>query len=336
MKFTKLGTTGVEVSRICLGCMSYGDPKRGNHSWSLPEEESRPFIKRALELGINFFDTANSYSAGSSEEITGRALQEYANRDEIVLATKVFHPTGRGPNQSGLSRKAIMSAIDASLTRLGTDYVDLYQIHRFDDRTPIEETMGALDDLVTAGKVRYVGASSGAAWQFAEALHAAERNGWARFVTMQNHYNLLYREEEREMIPLCEHEGIGLIPWSPLARGRLTRPWDTVTARSETDEFGQRLYVDDDRRIVDEVATVAEDRGISPAQVALAWLLSRRAVDAPIIGATKLEHLDDAVAAVDVELTDDECKRLEDPYVPHRIAGHTMPRTDWGGRRAPR
>jgi aryl-alcohol dehydrogenase (NADP+) len=322
MQYTKLGSTGVDVSRICLGCMSYGVPERGGHPWSLDEEASRPFFQRAVELGINFFDTANVYSDGTSEEITGRMLQEYANRDEIVLATKVFSPMGRGPNRMGLSRKAIMAAIDASLQRLGTDYVDLYQIHRFDARTPIEETLEALHDVVKVGKARYIGASSGYAWQFAEALHVADRHGWTRFATMQNHYNLLYREEEREMMPLCERQGIGVIPWSPLARGRLTRPWDTATARSETDEFGQQLYVDDDRRVVEEVAGIADERGIPAAQVALAWLLSRPAVDAPIIGATKLEHLDDAVAAVDVELSEEECKRLEAPYQPHRIAGH--------------
>jgi 1-deoxyxylulose-5-phosphate synthase len=322
MKFTKLGSTGVDVSRICLGCMSYGVPERGGHPWSLDEEASRPFFQRAVELGINFFDTANVYSDGTSEEITGRMLREYANRDEIVLATKVFSPMGRGPNRAGLSRKAIMTAVDDSLRRLGTDYIDLYQIHRFDARTPIEETLEALHDVVKAGKARYIGASSGWAWQFAEALHVADRHGWTRFVTMQNHYNLLYREEEREMMPLCERQGVGVIPWSPLARGRLTRPWDTSTARSETDEFGQQLYLDDDRRIVEEVAAVAADRGIPAAQVALAWLLSRPAVDAPIIGATKLEHLEDAVAAVDVELTEEECKRLEAPYLPHRVAGH--------------
>jgi 1-deoxyxylulose-5-phosphate synthase len=302
--------------------MSYGVSERGGQPWARDEEASRPFFQRAVELGINFFDTANVYSDGTSEEITGRMLHEYANRDEIVLATKVFSPMGRGPNRAGLSRKAIMAAIDASLQRLGTDYVDLYQIHRFDARTPIEETLEALHDVVKAGKARYIGASSGFAWQFAEALHVAERHGWTRFATMQNHYNLLYREEEREMMPLCRRQGIGVIPWSPLARGRLTRPWDTSTARSETDEFGQQLYLDDDRRIVEEVAAVAAERGIPSAQVALAWLLSRPAVDAPIIGATKLEHLDDAVAAVDVELSDDECKRLEAPYLPHRIAGH--------------
>jgi 1-deoxyxylulose-5-phosphate synthase len=322
MEFRKLGSTGLDVSRICLGCMSYGVPDRGGHPWSLDEDASRPFLRQAVELGINFFDTANVYSDGTSEEIVGRLLGEFANRDEIVIATKVFSPMGRGPNLGGLSRKAVMSAADASLRRLGTDYIDLYQIHRWDARTPIAETLEALHDLVKAGKVRYIGASSMWAWQFSEALYTAEQHGWTRFATMQNHYNLLYREEEREMMPLCVRQGIGVIPWSPLARGRLTRPWDSSTARSETDEFGQRLYVAEDRQIVDRVAAVADARGVPAAQVALAWLLSRPAVDAPIVGATKPGHLEDAVAALDVELSAEERAQLEEPYVPHRVAGH--------------
>ncbi|MBY8887454.1 aldo/keto reductase [Streptomyces sp. PTM05] len=322
MDYAKLGTTGLDVSRICLGCMSYGDPKRGNHPWSLDEEASRPFIRRAVEAGINFFDTANVYSDGSSEEIVGRALAEYANRDEIVLATKVHGRMRSGPNGGGLSRKVILSEIDHSLRRLGTDYVDLYQIHRWDPVTPIEETLEALDDVVRAGKARYIGASSMYAWQFAKALHTSERHGWARFVTMQDHYNLLYREEEREMLPLCRDEGVGVIPWSPLARGRLTRDWDTGSARSETDEFGKRLYRESDRAIVDAVAEVAAERGVPRARVALAWLLRQPGVTAPIVGATKPEHLDDAVASVDLTLTDEECARLEAHYTARDIAGH--------------
>ncbi|CAM2151457.1 1-deoxyxylulose-5-phosphate synthase YajO [Pararobbsia alpina] len=324
MEFTKLGRTGVEVSRICLGCMSYGAPDRGTHAWTLDEDKSRPFIKKALDLGINFFDTANVYSAGTSEEIVGRALTEYAKRDEIVLATKVHGRMHEGPNGAGLSRKAIMSEIDASLRRLGTDYVDLYQIHRWDYTTPIEETMEALHDLVKAGKVRYIGASSMYAWQFAKALHVAERHNWTRFVTMQNYVNLLYREEEREMLPLCEAEGVGVIPWSPLARGRLTRDWDAHSARAETDEFGKSLYAhtaDADRQVVEAVAEVAKQRGIPRAQVALAWVLQKSAITAPIVGATKTEHLDDAVAALSVKLTADEIDKLESRYIPHAIAG---------------
>jgi 1-deoxyxylulose-5-phosphate synthase len=323
MKYRKLGRTGLDVSAICLGCMSFGEPERGGHPWSLPEEASRPLIRQALELGINFFDTANVYSAGSSEEITGRALAEFADRDEIVLATKVHGPMRRGRNAGGLSRKAIMTEIDQSLRRLGTDYVDLYQIHRWDPRTPIEETLEALHDVVKAGKARYIGASSMWAWQFSQALYLAEQHGWTRFVSMQDHYNLLNREEEREMLPLCLAEGVGVIPWSPLARGRLTRDWDEVTERSQTDEFGQRLYglVDSDRAIVDAVTTVADKRGVPRAQVALAWMLSKPAVTAPIIGVTKPHHLDDAAAAVDLELSDDEIALLEEAYVPHPVAG---------------
>ncbi|EIV91459.1 aldo/keto reductase [Frankia sp. QA3] len=321
MQYTKLGSTGLDVSRICLGCMSYGEPGRGAHPWSLDEDRARPFFRRAIEAGVNFFDTANVYSAGSSEEITGRALAEYANRDEIVLATKVHGPMRRGPNGRGLSRKAIMSEIDASLKRLGTDYVDLYQIHRWDPRTPIEETLEALHDVVKAGKARYIGASSMHAWQFAKALFVADAHGWTRFATMQNHYNLIYREEEREMLPLCADQGVGVIPWSPLARGRLTRDWDVTTARTEADEFGRKLYAEGDRAIVDEVARIGAERGAGRAQVALAWLLSRPQVAAPIIGATRLSHLDDAVAAVDLTLTEDEIAQLEKPYTPHQIAG---------------
>ena len=322
MKYTKLGNTGLDVSRICLGCMSYGVPERGTHPWSLDEGASRPLIKQAVEAGINFFDTANVYSDGTSEEIAGRALTDFAHRDEIVLATKVHGRMRRGPNGAGLSRKAIMSEIDASLRRLGTDYVDLYQIHRWDRATPIEETMEALHDVVKCGKARYIGASSMYAWQFSKAQYVAAAHGWTPFATMQNHYNLLYREEEREMLPLCADLGVGVIPWSPLARGRLTRPWDASTARSETDEFGKTLYQPDDELIVDAVAKVAEGRGISRAQVALAWVSRHPTVDAPIVGATKPEHIADAVASVDVELTDDEVAMLEAPYTPHAIAGH--------------
>ena len=322
MEYVKLGSTGLDVSPVCLGCMSYGEPGRGPHPWSLDEETSRPFFRRAIEAGINFFDTADVYSAGSSEEITGRALRDFARREEIVLATKVHGRMRPGPNGAGLSRKAIMTAIDASLARLGTEYVDLYQIHRWDPTVPIEETLEALHDVVKAGKARYIGASSMYAWQFSKALYLASQHGWTRFATMQDHYNLLYREEEREMLPLCADQGIGVIPWSPLARGRLTREWDAATARSETDAFGQRLYPAEDRLIVEQVARVAEARGVPRAQIALAWLASRPAVTAPIIGATRPQHLDDAIAALDVRLTPEEIDQLEKPYVPHRIAGH--------------
>jgi aryl-alcohol dehydrogenase-like predicted oxidoreductase len=324
MDYVKLGRTGLDVSRICLGCMSYGVPERGIAPWSLNEEESRPFIKRALELGINFFDTANVYSDGTSEEIVGRALKEFAHRDEVVIATKVHFRMHPGPNGAGLSRKAIMSEIDKSLRRLGTDYVDLYQIHRFDNTTPIEETMEALHDVVKAGKVRYIGASSMYAWQFLKAQHVAERNGWTKFVSMQNLLNLLYREEEREMLPLCREEGISVIPWSPLAKGRLTREWDEKTARSEIDEAGQRLVaamVDADRKIVERVAEVAAKRGITRAQVALAWVLQKEPVTSPIVGATKPNHLEDAVAALSVKLDANEIASLEEPYVPHKVYG---------------
>jgi aryl-alcohol dehydrogenase (NADP+) len=301
--------------------MSFGEPDRGGHPWTLGEEPSRVIIKRSIEAGVNFFDTANVYSAGSSEEIVGRALADYAQRDEIVLATKVHGQMRPAPNGGGLSRKAIMAEIDNSLRRLGVDYVDLYQIHRWDYQTPIEETIEALHDVVKAGKARYVGASSMYAWQFAKALYTADLNGWTRFTAMQNHYNLIYREEEREMLPLCEDQGIGVIPWSPLARGRLTRDWEAASARGETDEFGRTLYRDEDRVIVERVAEVAEKRGVPRAQVALAWLLGQSSVTSPIIGATKVSHLDDAIAAVSLELTEDEMLSLEEPYAPHEVAG---------------
>jgi aryl-alcohol dehydrogenase (NADP+) len=319
--YVNLGRTGLKVSRICLGCMSYGDPQRGSHQWSLPQDEAAPFFTQALDAGINFFDTANVYSDGSSEEILGATLLRQVPREQLVIATKVHGKMRKGPNGAGLSRKAIFDEIDASLRRLGTDYVDLYQIHRFDYRTPIEETLEALHDLVKAGKVRYIGASSMHAWQFAKALYLADRHGWTRFVSMQNHYNLIYREEEREMNPLCLDQGVGLIPWSPLARGRLTRAWDEQTSRSETDEFGKTLYDEADRTIVDAVGEVAAARGVSRAQVALAWLLSRPGVAAPIVGATKPAHLDDAVNALGLTLSDDEIARLEQPYRPHEVAG---------------
>jgi aryl-alcohol dehydrogenase-like predicted oxidoreductase len=322
MEYTKLGSTGLDVSRICLGCMSYGRPDAGGWPWSLDTDDAKPFFSSALESGINFFDTADVYSAGTSEEITGRWLNEMADRDEIVVATKVYNRMRKGPNGAGLSRKAILTGIDASLRRLGMDYVDLYQIHRFDYDTPLEETLEALHDVVKAGKVRYIGASSMWAWQFAKALHLQDANGWARFVTMQDHYNLLYREEEREMLPLCADQGVGAIPWSPLARGKLTRDWDDSTARSETDEFGKKLYQDSDRHIVEKVAEIAEKRNVSRAQVALAWVLANPVVDAPIVGATKLHHLSDAVAAVELELDERELAELSETYAPRGVAGH--------------
>ncbi len=322
MRYTKLGPTGLDVSAVTLGCMSWGDPSRGGHPWVLDEEAGRGIIRDALEAGINFFDTANVYSGGSSEEITGRALKEFAPREDVVLATKVHGRMRPGPNGAGLSRKAIMHEIDASLTRLGTDYVDLYQIHRWDSHTPIEETMEALHDVVKAGKARYLGASSMFAWQFAKAQHTADLGGWTRFVSMQNHYNLIYREEEREMLPLCADLGVGVLPWSPLARGRITRDWDQTTARAETDEFGATLYRDEDRAIVETVATVAERRGVSRAQVGLAWLLAQPTVTSPIVGVTRPQHLADAVAAVDLTLDADDVEELGAGYVPHAIAGH--------------
>jgi aryl-alcohol dehydrogenase-like predicted oxidoreductase len=324
MEYTNLGKTGLKVSRICLGCMTYGLPDRGAHSWTLNEEQSRPLIRQAIELGINFFDTANTYSDGTSEEIVGRALKDFARREEIVVATKVYYPMREGPNARSLSRKAIMTEIDASLTRLGMDYVDLYQIHRWDRTTPIEETLEALHDVIKAGKARYIGASSMFAWQFSKALYKADQHDWSRFVSMQNHYNLINREEEREMLPLCAGEGIGVIPWSPLARGRLTRDWDETTRRTETDEFGKTLYtssVESDRKVVESVAEVAGNRGVPRAQVSLAWLLSKPVITAPIVGASKPHHLDDAVAALSLRLSHDEIRRLEEHYIPHPVVG---------------
>jgi aryl-alcohol dehydrogenase (NADP+) len=321
MDYVRLGNTGLQVSRICLGCMSFGVPDRGNHAWTLDEEASRPIIKQALELGVTFFDTANVYSDGTSEEIVGRALRDFSSRDEVVIATKVHGRMRPGPNGGGLSRKAIMTEIDHSLRRLGTDHVDLYQIHRWDPLTPVEETLEALHDVVKAGKARYLGASSMWAWQLSKALHLADARGWTRFVSMQDHYNLLNREEEREMLPLCADEGLGVIPWSPLARGRLARGWDEATERSATDEFGRSLYVESDRAIVERVASVAADRGVPPAQVALAWVLAKPVVTAPIVGATRLGHLEDAVAAVDLELSAEELAALEAPYTPHAVVG---------------
>jgi aryl-alcohol dehydrogenase-like predicted oxidoreductase len=321
MEYTTLGNTGLEVSRITVGCMSWGDGGT-TRPWTRDEGFAEETIKAALDAGINFFDTANVYSGGTSEEFTGRSLWKHADREDVVLATKVHGRMRPGPNGAGLSRKAILHEIDASLSRLETDHVDLYQIHRWDPATPIEETMEALHDVVQAGKARYLGASSMYAWQFAKAQQVAERHGWTPFVSMQNHYNLIYREEEREMLPLCQDQGVGVIPWSPLARGRLTRPWDTQTTRSETDEFGSSLYRDEDKAVVDKVLALAGRRGVSPAQVALAWLLAQPAVTSPIVGITKPEHLTDAVAAVDLELTDDEIADLTEGYAPHTVAGH--------------
>ena len=325
MQFVRLGTTGLRVSRICLGTMTYGTPKW--RPWVLDEKASRPFICRALELGINFFDTADMYSDGASEEVLGRALQELARRDQVVVATKVFNPMGEGPNDRGLSRKHILDAIDASLKRLRLDYVDLYQIHRFDYETPIEETLEALDAVVRSGKARYIGASSMFAWQFGKMLSASERRGSSRFVTMQNHYNLVYREEEREMLPLCLEEGIGVLPWSPLARGLLSgthrRGQGGATPRAETDEYSRKLYTDADFDVVDRVVALAARRGVPPAQIALAWLLHQPAVTAPIVGASKMRHLDDAVAALSVALSEEERRFLEEPYRPHPVRGHS-------------
>jgi 1-deoxyxylulose-5-phosphate synthase len=325
MKYKNLGNTGLKVSPLCLGCMTFGVPERGDHPWTLPEKESRPLLRKAIDLGINFFDTANAYSDGTSEEIVGQALKDYARRDEVVIATKVFFPMSPGPNGRGLSRKAIFTAIDASLRRLGTDYVDLYQIHRWDYETPIEETLEALHDVVKSGKVRYLGASSMFAWQFSKSLHLARRHGWTPFVSMQNLYNLIYREEEREMLPLCADAGIGVLPWSPLARGRLTRDWNTQTERARADPYGDKIFpptAEADRKVVEAVAAVATARGISRAQVALSWLIRRPGVTAPIIGAAKPQHLDDAVAALELELTAAEMAQLEAPYLPHAVAGH--------------
>jgi aryl-alcohol dehydrogenase-like predicted oxidoreductase len=323
MDYVKLGNTGLEVSPICLGCMTFGLPDRGPHPWTLDHEKSRPIIKRALELGINFFDTANVYSDGTSEEIVGRALKELARRDEVVIATKVWARMRPGPNGQGLSRAAIMMEIDNSLKRLGVDHVDVYQIHRNDPNTPIEETMEALHDVVKAGKARYIGASNMTAWQFARALYVAKQHGWMRFSTMQDHLNLLYREEEREMLPLCRAEGIGVIPWSPMARGRLTRDWNATSERQETDEFGKMLYtktLEADRLVIERVADVAKKRGVPRAQVALAWVLQKPEVTAPIIGASKPQHLDDAVASLSLRLTPEEIATMEEPYTPHGVA----------------
>ncbi len=326
MKYTKLGTTGLEVSRICLGCMGFGDAGRWIHKWVLNEENSRPVIKKALDLGINFFDTANVYSIGASEEIVGRALKDMAKRDEVVIATKIHGKMREGPNGGGLSRKAILSEIDHSLKRLETDYVDLYQIHRWDYDTPIEETMEALNDVVRAGKARYIGASAMWAWQFQRALHVAEKHGWTRFVSMQDHLNLIYREEEREMLPLCRAEGIGVIPYSPLASGRLTRdPGSETTLRSETDQIQKNKYdatTETDQQVVQRVAELSEKHGVPRVHIALAWLLQKKPVTAPIVGATKISHLEDAVGALDVQLSEEEVSYLEEPYVPHAIVGH--------------
>ena len=329
MEYARLGRSGLTVSRLALGCMSYGDP--GWRPWVLDEAAAQPFFRRAIDAGINFFDTADMYSVGVSEEVTGRALRAMARRDEVVIATKVNFPMGDGPNMGGLSRKHILQACDASLRRLGVEAIDLYQIHRFDPNVPIDETIDALNDLVRAGKIRYLGASSGPSWKMAQALSTSERRGWARFISMQNHYNLLYREEEREMIPLCVNEGVGLVPWSPLGRGVLTRPRpadssvrNDQTARSASDTYSPRLYDDPgDWDVVDAVEKVARERGVAMAEVALAWLLSRPGVVAPIVGATKLEHLDSAVRALELRLSPEEIAALESPYKPHAVRGHT-------------
>lgn len=322
MDYVKLGRTGLDVSRLCLGCMTYGAPDRGRHAWTLPEDQARPLIRRAVESGINFFDTANSYSDGASEEILGRALREHTRRDEVVVATKCFFPWRPGPNGGGLSRKAIFNAIDASLARLGMDHVDLLQIHRWDQATPIEVTMEALHDVVKSGRARYIGASSMAAWQLSKAQHVAERHGWTRFATMQPHYNLLYREEEREMLPLCADQGLGVIPWSPLARGLLARAPQERSPRRDTDEVARRLYdkaAEADARVVARVGDIAARLGRPRAQVALAWVLANPVVTAPIIGVTKPGHLDDAVAALSLELGAEDVVALEEPYLPHRV-----------------
>ncbi len=324
MEYVKLGSTGLDVSRLCLGCMSYGEPGRGSHEWTLGEEAARPFIKQALELGINFFDTANIYSDGTSEEIIGKALKDFARRDEVVIATKVHGRMRPGPNGAGLSRRAIMAEIDNSLKRLGTDHVDLYQIHRWDHDTPIAETMEALHDVVKAGKALYIGASSMFAWQFAKALHVAEQNGLTRFVSMQNMVNLIYREEEREMLPLCAAEGIGVLPWSPLARGKLARGPGATTNRSATDAYSNTLFAATEEangKVIKAVEVLANKRGVPMAQVALAWVLAKPGITSPIIGATKPQHLDDAVAALALKLTAEETGALEAPYVPHAVAG---------------
>jgi 1-deoxyxylulose-5-phosphate synthase len=324
MNLRKFGATGLDISPLCLGCMTYGVPERGSHPWTLDEEKSRPLIKQALEAGINFFDTANTYSDGTSEEIVGRALKDFGRRDELVIATKVFNRMRPGPNGKGLSRKAIFAEIDNSLRRLATDYVDLYQIHRWDYSVPIEETLEALHDVVKAGKALHIGASSMYAWQFHKALNVSRQHGWTEFVSMQNHVNLLYREEEREMLPLCADQGIAVMPWSPLARGRLTRDWNETTERQETDRYGDSLYkatLEADRAVIDAVASVAASRGVSRAVVALAWVAQKSVITAPIVGASKPQHLTDAVAALSLALTEDEIALLEAPYVPHQTAG---------------
>ncbi len=324
MDYVRLGNTGLKVSRLCLGMMTYGTSKW--RPWVLDEDASRPFVKRALELGINFFDTADMYSDGVSEQVLGRAIRDFARREDVVIATKVFYPAGPSVNDRGLSRKHILAAIDASLARLGMDHVDLYQIHRYDPETPIEETLEALNDVVRAGKARYIGASSMFAWQFAQALAISDRRGWARFVSMQNHYNLIYREEEREMLPLCRAEGIGVIPWSPLARGLLAggrrAGLQGDTARAQTDDFAHTLYTDADLAVADRVVETARRRGVAPARIALAWLLSRPGLTAPIVGASRMEHLDDAAGSLDVSLSDEERRSLEEPYRPHEVRGH--------------
>ncbi|MER5201449.1 aldo/keto reductase [Streptomyces sp. NPDC002755] len=324
MQYVKLGRSGLDVSQIALGGMSFGDPSRGQHSWTLDEDDSRTVIRRALDAGINFFDTANQYSDGASEEILGRVLTKETRRDEVVIASKVFAPMHDGPNSWGLSRKSMMTELDASLKRLGTDYIDLYQIHRFDPRTPLEETLSTLDQMVQSGKVRYLGASSMYAWQFAKAQYTADLHGWHRFISMQCHYNLLYREEEREMLPFCSDQGVGVIPWSPLARGRLTRPRGQETARTRDDKYGQVLFdatTDADQRIIDRVADLAERRRLPAAQIALSWVAGRPGVTAPIVGVSKSSQLEDALAALDVQLTDDEVAFLEELYVPHEVTG---------------
>ncbi|MBI3699815.1 MAG: aldo/keto reductase [Afipia sp.] len=324
MDYVKFGKTGLEVSRLCVGCMTFGVPERGTHPWTLSEDKSRPIIEKAIDLGINFFDTANIYSDGTSEEIVGRALKDFAKRDDIVLATKVHGRMRPGQNGAGLSRKAILTEIDNSLRRLGTDYVDLYQIHRWDPTVPIEETMEALHDVVKAGKARYIGGSNMYAWQFSKALYMSRLNGWTEFVSMQDHINLINREEEREMLPLCRDQKIAVMPWSPLARGRLTRAWDEKSSRIETDEFGKTLYNDfpeSDRLVTEAIGKVAANRKVPMAQVALAWVLQKDGITSPIIGTSKVEHLTDAVASLSLKLTADEIKMLEAPYVPHKVAG---------------
>jgi len=327
MQYVRLGNTGLRVSRLCLGTMTYGS--KAWRDWVLDDDESRPFFKRALEAGINFFDTADVYSIGASEEVTGRALKEYAKRDDVIIATKVYSPMGGGPNEKGLSRKHIFASIDNSLRRLQTDYIDLYQIHRWDDETPIEETLEALNDVVRAGKVRYIGASSMFAWQFAKALAISDAHGWSRFVSMQDHYNLVYREEEREMIPLCIDQGVGVIPWSPLARGFLagnrTAEKSGETARAKSDAFAHMMYYSEaDFAVLNAATTLADERGVKPAQIALAWMLHKPGITAPIVGASKMYQLEEAIAATEITLSDDEIRRLEEPYVPHRILGHAV------------